>query len=95
MMHGQKNIKFNIQLCLVKWPDEGRLTETCGRNKIEYINVVVSDRNQQNILLPFSKGNTLNDKEADFLCSNILQLLTRITWNSINIGEIFKFVIYV
>jgi hypothetical protein len=25
----------NIQLCLVKWPDDGRLAETCGRNKIE------------------------------------------------------------
>jgi len=25
----------NIQLCLVKWPDDGRLAETCGRNKTE------------------------------------------------------------
>jgi hypothetical protein len=38
----------NIQLYLVKWPDDGRLAETCGRNKL-----VVSDGNQQNILLFF------------------------------------------
>jgi len=39
--------KLNIQLCLVEWPDGGRWAETCGRNKIEYINIVVNDGNQQ------------------------------------------------
>lgn len=85
----------NIQLCLVKWHDDGRRAETSGRNKIEYINIVVSDGNQQNILLSFSKVNTLSDKEADFLCSNLFQLLTRTTGNSMNNGEFLKFVIYV
>jgi hypothetical protein len=57
----------STQLCLVKRPDDGRLAETCGRNKMEYINNVVPDGNQQNVLLSFSKVGTLNDKEADFL----------------------------
>jgi hypothetical protein len=63
--------------------------ETCGSNKIEYINIVVSGGKQQNILLSFTKFNTLNDKEADFLCSDLFKLLTRITGNSVYNGDFF------
>ena len=56
----------------------------------ERTNIVVSDGKQQNILLSFSKVDTLNDKEAKFLCSNLFQLLTRTTGNSMNNGEVLS-----
>jgi len=69
VVQGAKLITFtdNIQLCLVKWPDDGQPAETCGRNKIEYMNIVMSDGNQLNILLSFSKVNPLN-AELNLIC---------------------------
>jgi hypothetical protein len=60
----------NMVLCLVNWPDDGRLAETC-RNKIRYINIVLCDGNQQQVLCSVRTVNTLNEKEADFLRSNV------------------------